>query len=113
MDPGYVILCFSSFIQPSSDLTRLQNEWKVDATLFNKFPKEKSKNTDNVFTLMYKHKMYVNKENHVSHINNNLARKNFFLIAISPASICCLNDSGQEPLTLLQQILKQSIGLIP
>lgn len=92
MDPGYVILCFSSFIQPSSDLTRLQNEWKVDATLFNKFPKEKSKNTDNVFTLMYKHKMYVNKKNHVSHINNNLA--------ISPASICCLNDSGQEPLTL-------------
>lgn len=27
--------------RPSSDLTRLQNEWKVDATLFNKFPKEK------------------------------------------------------------------------
>uniref|UniRef100_A0A8W8M620 Alpha-1,3-mannosyl-glycoprotein 4-beta-N-acetylglucosaminyltransferase C n=1 Tax=Magallana gigas TaxID=29159 RepID=A0A8W8M620_MAGGI len=27
--------------RPSSDLTSLQNEWKVDATLFHKFPKEK------------------------------------------------------------------------
>ncbi|XP_034309571.1 alpha-1,3-mannosyl-glycoprotein 4-beta-N-acetylglucosaminyltransferase C [Magallana gigas] len=27
--------------RPSSDLTRLQNEWRIDATLFHNFPKEK------------------------------------------------------------------------
>lgn len=33
-------------MKPSTDLTMLQDNWKKDATLFNKFPKDKSKTTN-------------------------------------------------------------------